>query len=76
LGFQGRFRTQGSSQILSYKQQLFSFIYHRSATRTQGERDYMLEDSLKFVFTEAPTKGLPDLRSWSLTAFSVLIIYL
>ena len=76
LGFQGRFRAQGNSQILSYKQQLFSFIYHRSSTLIQGEREYMLEDSLKFVFTEAPSKGLPDLRAWSVTAFSVFIIYL
>ena len=76
LGFQGKFRTQGNSQILSYKQQLFSFIYHRSTTLMQGDRAYILEDSLSFVFTEAPTKGLPDLRAWSLTALSVLLIYL
>lgn len=76
LGFQGRFRGQDNLQILSYKQQLFSFIYHRSPTLIQGDRDYLLEDSLKFIFTEAPTKGLPDLRSWSLTAFSVLLMYL
>lgn len=76
LGFQGRFRGQENSQILSYKQQLFSFIYHRSATLFQGERTYMLEDSLSFVFTEAPSKGLPDLRSWSLTALSVFLVYL
>ncbi len=76
LGFQGRFRAQGSSQILSYKQQLFSFIYHRSPTLAQGEREYMLEDSLKFTFTEAPAKGLPDLRSWSVTALTVLVVYL
>ena len=42
----------------------------------QGDRAYILEDSLNFVFTEAPTKGLPDLRAWSLTALSVLLIYL
>jgi hypothetical protein len=42
----------------------------------QGDRAYILEDSLSFVFTEAPTKGLPDLRAWSLTALSVLLIYL
>lgn len=76
LGFQGKFRAQGNSQILSYKQQLFSFIYHRSSSLAQGEREYMLEDSLKFVFTEAPTKGLPDLRAWAVTALSVLVIYL
>jgi type VI secretion system protein ImpK len=76
LGFQGRFRSLGISQILSYKQQLFSFIYHRSANLTQGSRDYILDDSLKFIFTEAPTKGLPDLRSWSITAFTAFLIYL
>lgn len=76
LGFQGRFRGQENSHILSYKNQLFSFIYHRSPTLIQGEHDYILEDSLKFVFTEAPTKGLPDIRPWSLTALGVLLIYL
>ncbi len=76
LGFQGRFRGQRGLQILSYKQQLFSFIYHRSPTLTQGEHDYIIDDSLKFVFTEAPTKGLPDIRPWSLAALSVLLIYL
>ena len=76
LGFQGRFRTQGNLQILAYKQQLFSFIYHRNPNLTGGNRDYLFEDSLNSVFTEAPTKGLPDLRSWSLTALAVLLVYL
>lgn len=76
LGFQGRFRGQEGTQILSYKQQLFSFIYHRSPTLIQGERNCLLDDSLKFVFTDPPTKGLPDIRPWSLTALGVLLIYL
>lgn len=76
LGFQGRFREQDNHQIISYKQQLFSFIYHRSPSLIQGEHDSLLDDSLTFIFTEAPTKELPDIRPWSLTALSVLIIYL
>ncbi len=76
LGFQGRFRTQDNLQIVAYKQQLFSFIYHRNPSLTNGNRNYLLEDALNSVFTEAPTKGLPDLRSWSLTALSVLLVYL
>jgi type IV/VI secretion system ImpK/VasF family protein len=76
LGFQGKFRTQGNLQILAYKQQLFSFIYHRNPDLTDGTRNYLFEDSLNSVFTEAPTKGLPDLRSWSLTALAVLLVYL
>ena len=74
LGFQGKFRTHGNSQILSYKQQLFSFIYHRSPDI--GSKDFLIEEALSSVFTAAPTKGLPDLRSWSVTALVVLLIYL
>jgi len=76
LGFQGRFREQDNHQILSYKQQLFSFIYHRSPRLIQGGYDNLLDDSLMSVFTETPTKGLPDIRPWSLVALSVIIIYL
>lgn len=76
LGFQGKFRSLDNRQILSYKQQLFSFIYHRNPDISIGTRDYMFEDSLSSVFTEAPTKGLPDLRAWSATAISVLLVYL
>lgn len=76
LGFQGRFRSQGTAEILAYKQQLFSFIYHRRGDIKHGERDLMIDDSLKFVFMESPSKGLPDMRSWSLTALGVVIVYL
>ena len=76
LGFQGKFRSTDNGQILSYKQQLFSFIYHRNPDLSSGTRNYIFEDSLSYVFTEAPTKGLPDLKSWSATAVAVLLIYL
>ncbi|MCX7343562.1 MAG: DotU family type IV/VI secretion system protein [Proteobacteria bacterium] len=76
LGFQGKFRTQSNIQILSYKQQLFSFIYHRNPDITSGTRNYIFEDSLNYVFTEAPAKGLPDLKAWSATAIAVLLVYL
>lgn len=76
LGFQGRFREQDNHQILSYKQQLFSFIYRRSPSLAEGTHDNLLDDSLMSVFTESPTKGLPDIRPWSLAALSVLLIYL
>lgn len=76
LGFQGRFRGQEIYKILSYKEQLFSFIYHRSPSLTQTPRDYLLDNPLKFVFTEAPVKGLPDIRPWSLTALGIFLFYL
>lgn len=76
LGFQGQFREQDKHRILSYKQQLFGFIYHRSPSLTQGTQNYLFDDSLNFTFTEAPPKGLPDIRPWSITALSVLLVYL
>ena len=76
LGFQGRFREQKGSQLLSYKQQLFSFIYHRAPTITQDERDHILDDSLNFVFSNPPSKGLPDIGPWLITALGVVLIYL
>jgi len=76
LGFQGQFRTKSNLSIITYKQELFSFIYQRNPSLMTGHKDYLITDTLNFVFTEAPTKGLPDLRSWSLTALFVLITYL
>ncbi len=76
LGFLGKFRTQSNMKILSYKQQLFSFIYHQAPDITTGTRSYLFDDSLNSIFTEGPPKGLPELKAWSATALAVFLIYL
>lgn len=77
LGFFGKYRGQDLIAIDSYKQKLFSFIKLRNARFNSTHIPLEIFDGcLDHIFTEAPSKGLPDLRQWGLTAFAIFAVYL
>jgi type VI secretion system protein ImpK len=77
LGFLGKYRGQDLITIDSYKQKLFSFIKLRHTRFNSANIPLEIFDGcLDHIFTEAPSKGLPDLKQWGWTAFAIFTFYL
>lgn len=76
LGFKGRF-TDGQDQekLEWYRDQLFVLIKGRHNELSYPGRKRLWEDGYDYTLTEAPGKGLPDLKVWVSTFAAVLALY-
>lgn len=76
LGFRGKYRDlDDGAKIKWYLEQLYTIINHKPAHLFRPGRPYLMDQCYDYTLTEAPGRGLPDLRVWSICIISILTIY-
>lgn len=77
LGFKGRFSEMEEQEKLEwYRDQLFVIIKGTHNELHYPGRKRLWEDSYDYTMTEAPGRGLPDLKIWVSTFVSVFALYI
>lgn len=74
LGFCGQYRGGiDKEKLLYYRQQLYSFVEHKPSNLAQREK--LFPECYEYNIVDTSGKGLPDLRTWGITAAIVLGVY-
>ena len=77
LGFRGKYRgVDDRGRIASYKQQLYTFIFHRDPALVTGETTFCAQ-AYNYTFEEGRPKSLHDFRSWGalFAGFLMLLLF-
>ncbi|MDR0630800.1 MAG: DotU family type IV/VI secretion system protein [Holosporales bacterium] len=78
LGFKGRYRDceDSDTQILWYKDRLYSMLHTKPSRLFYPGRTQMIESCYEFTNTEHNDSQLPDVKFWSWCVIGVLFVYI